>query len=96
MKLFTSGPWTCQQTGDRKRYVIGEGQSSWGTHVAEVYSDDIDREEAAANAKLIQSAPDLLDACSRALALLDNSSDEDKTEVREALAATMKKAGYFD
>lgn len=60
MSRPTPGPWTCKQTGDQKAYIIGEGQSAWGTHVAEVYSDDTDGDEARANACLITAAPELL------------------------------------
>lgn len=56
---WTPGPWSCKRTGDGKRYIIGAGQSAWGTHVAEVYADDTDADEAAANAALVKSAPDL-------------------------------------
>lgn len=56
----TPGPWTSTPSGDGKCYIIGDGQSSWDTHVAEVYSDDTDRDEAAANNRLIQLATDLL------------------------------------
>ena len=57
----TPGPWKCRQSGDGKFYLIGEGQPSWRTHVGEVHSDDIDSDEAAANASLIAAAPELLD-----------------------------------
>jgi hypothetical protein len=56
----TPGPWKCERSGDGKYYLVGDGQSSWGTHVAEVYSDDTDKHEAAANARLIHASPELL------------------------------------
>ena len=59
---FTTGPWACEKTGDGKRLIIGDNQSSWGTHVGEVHRDDIDRKEAEANAALIRKAPEMFAA----------------------------------
>lgn len=60
----TPGPWPCEHTGDAKRYLIGKGlvDGPRGYDVAEVYSDDCDPSEAAANAHLIAAAPDLYEA----------------------------------
>lgn len=81
---FTPGPWKCEHTGDHKRYVIGDGQSLFGTHVAEVYSDDTDTDEAAANAALIQHAPDLLAAL---VALVETEeASKQRFEVGEVIA----------
>ena len=81
---FTPGPWKCQHTGDRKHYVIGAGQSLFGTHVAEVYSDDTDTDEAAANAALIQHAPDLLAAL---VALIEaEEASKQRFDVGEVIA----------
>ena len=57
----TPGPWPIKPTGDFKRIVIGDGlvDGPGGYEVAEVYSDDCDRDEAMANAHLIAAAPDL-------------------------------------
>ena len=60
MSKHTPGPWTLTRTGDHKRWIVGNRQSTWGTEVAEVYSDDTDPDEAAANARLIATAPELL------------------------------------
>ena len=59
----TRGPWPIKPTGDGKRIIVGEGlvEGPNGYEVAEVYSDDCDRDEAMANARLIGAAPDLLD-----------------------------------
>jgi len=62
MTKHTPSPWGFEQTGDHKRYIIGKERSTWGTNVAEVYSDDTDQGEAAANARLIAAAPELLKA----------------------------------
>lgn len=61
---WTPGPWPWEYTGDGKRIVIGAGlvEGPGGYEVAEVYSDDCPREIAEANASLIASAPDLLEA----------------------------------
>ena len=58
---WTKGPWPIKPTGDFKRIVIGDGlvDGPGGYEVAEVYSDDCDRDEAMANAHLIAAAPDL-------------------------------------
>lgn len=58
---WTPGPWPIKPTGDFKRIVIGDGlvEGPGGYEVAEVYSDDCDRDEAMANAHLIAAAPDL-------------------------------------
>ena len=58
----TPGPWNLSKSGDGKSITIGEGQSSWGTRVGEVYRDDIDSDEADANARLIAAAPEMLEA----------------------------------
>jgi hypothetical protein len=73
----TPGPWRKIRTGDGKRYVIGEGQSKWGTEVAEVYADDTDPEEAKANACLIQRAPEMLDVLEDVSEYLDGYADID-------------------
>jgi len=59
----TPGPWPITETGDGKRFVIGEGLVGGpkGYEVAEVYSDDAPYEETIANARVIAAAPDLLD-----------------------------------
>ena len=56
---WTKGPWPIKPTGDFKRIVIGDGlvDGPGGYEVAEVYSDDCDRDEAMANAHLIAAAP---------------------------------------
>ena len=58
---WTKGPWPIKPTGDFKRIVIGDGlvDGPGGYEVAEVYSDDCDRDEAMANAHLIAAAPDM-------------------------------------
>lgn len=52
----TPGEWRTSYTRDGKAILINKGR------VAEVYSDDIDEDEAEANARLIAAAPDLLGA----------------------------------
>lgn len=88
----TPGPWTKDLTGDGKYYIIGDGQSQWGTHVAEVYSDDTDRDEAAANSNLIQHAPELLAACEAALAAFRAKCEGQHAWPREQLEAAIAKA----
>lgn len=56
---FTPGPWACKLTGDRKHWILGDGQSTWGTEVGTIHRDDIDRDEAEANATLIRNAPEM-------------------------------------
>jgi len=103
----TPGPWTCQRTGDHKRYIIGDGQTKWGTEVAEVYSDDTDHDEAAANAALIQHTPDMLQLLTTAYDILGNhetvtianglmecedDNNEDVIALRRDIAALIAKA----
>ena len=73
---WTKGPWPIKPTGDFKRIVIGDGlvDGPGGYEVAEVYSDDCDRDEAMANAHLIAAAPDLYAALDGLLGLLDAGS----------------------
>ena len=73
---WTKGPWPIKPTGDFKRIVIGDGlvDGPGGYEVAEVYSDDCDRDEALANAHLIAAAPDLYAALDGLLGLLDAGS----------------------
>jgi len=48
------GPWPMTPIrGGDKHILIGDHCSTWGTHVAEVYRDDTDTNEADANAQLI-------------------------------------------
>ncbi len=92
----TKGPWPIEQTGDGKRYLIGNGlvEGPNGYEVAEVYSDDCDPDEALANAKLIAAAPELLEAAERALNYLQNTEDEFGISLgcAEALRAAIAKA----
>ncbi|QPQ55567.1 hypothetical protein IC614_02905 [Allosphingosinicella flava] len=69
---FTPGPWPVKRSGDGKRYIVGDGlvEGPHGYEVAEVYSDDCDPDEAKANAHLIASAPELVDACEDSLKTL--------------------------
>lgn len=86
---FTPGPWACEKTGDGKRFIIGDNQSSWGTHLAEVHRDDIDRDEAEANAALIRHAPELFAALEDMVAAYDDDTEEAfpaLDRAREALA----------
>ncbi len=64
MGEHTPGPWPIELTGDGKRIIVGKGlvEGPNGYEVAEVYSDDCDPNEADANARLIASAPELLEA----------------------------------
>ncbi len=55
----TKGAWELKMTGDGKDILINEG------YIGKVHSDDIDEEEAWANAKLIAAAPDLLSCLQR-------------------------------
>lgn len=71
MKQHTAEPWKAERTGDRKRYLVTGKE---GYCVAEVDSDDIDRDEAAANCALILAAPDLLAICREMLDALDGST----------------------
>ncbi len=75
---WTKGPWPIKPTGDFKRIVIGDGlvDGPGGYEVAEVYSDDCDRDEAMANAHLIAAAPDLYAALERALNFIANTESE--------------------
>ena len=58
---WTPGPWPYKPTGDGKRITIGAGlvEGPNGYEVAEVYSDDCNMVEAAANARLIAAAPEM-------------------------------------
>jgi hypothetical protein len=73
MSKHTPGPWISDDVGpsDIRRYVVANSSSSAGFRViAELYlSDTWDdfRKEAEANARLIASAPDLLEALEMAL-----------------------------
>jgi len=87
---FTAGPWACEKTGDGKRWIIGENQSTWGTHVGEVHRDDIDRDEAEANAGLIQRAPEMHALLKKCFAHLNESRDT------QALALSLEVANLLD
>lgn len=72
---YTPGPWKLDLVGDGKRWILGNGQSSWGTEVGEVYRDDTDRDEAEANAKLIAAAPALLELLQQMLDVAENADE---------------------
>lgn len=59
MSKHTRGPWTTQFTGDRKVILIVEPD-------IEVDHDDVDLEEAQANARLIAAAPEMRDELAEA------------------------------
>mgnify|MGYP003443857007 FL=1 len=85
---WTPGPWPVKPTGDFKRIVIGDGlvEGPGGYEVAEVYSDDCDRDEAMANAHLIAAAPDLYAALAMAQLWLDVDGRFDMRGINAALA----------
>jgi len=92
----TPGPWPLSETGDGKRYVIGEGLVSGpkGYEVAEVYSDDCDPAEAIANARLIAAAPDLLAALERLVpADFHEHPDDFMDDWHQAVAAIVRAKG---
>lgn len=89
---FTPGPWACEKTGDGKRFIIGDNQSTWGTHVAEVHRDDIDRDEAEANAALIRHAPELFAALVALVEAKDASIDQFTAKEIDGIEAAMKRA----
>jgi hypothetical protein len=65
----TLGPWKC----DWSIQVGGNIKSGWqvfDSNETELVIDIPDSEEAEANAQLIAAAPELLDACQKALSLL--------------------------
>lgn len=62
---FTKGEWVLKMTGDGKAILINEG------YIGLVHSDDIDGDEAWANAKLIAAAPYLLSCLQYALSDLE-------------------------
>lgn len=88
----TPGPWPWVRTGDGKRIVIGAGlvDGPNGYEVAEVYSDDCDREVAEANARLIAAAPEMFVALREARDLLLAHDTISGTEKLEALIARIE------
>ena len=85
---WTKGPWPIKPTGDFKRIVIGDGlvDGPGGYEVAEVYSDDCDRDEAMANAHLIAAAPDMYAALEMAQLWLSVDGRFDMQGINAALA----------
>ena len=83
----TRGPWPIKPTGDGKRIIVGEGlvEGPNGYEVAEVYSDDCDRDEAMANARLIAAAPDLLELARQYLNDMRHPPAPDSRERRVSL-----------
>ena len=57
-KKHTPGPWPIRKLD--KRIIVGEELIEGAYDIAEVYADDCDPDEAAANAALIAAAPDML------------------------------------
>jgi hypothetical protein len=79
----TPGPWAIGIDSDSERMQV----IAWtGDHVAYVECDPLD-----ANARLIAAAPDLLEACLDAYALLINGEEGSDSTVDEVLA-TLRRA----
>jgi len=81
----TEGPWwACPPDADSGNWEVEDGYG----HTATVYGDD---DPAAANARLIAAAPDLLAALKRLVDYCDNHSDYDS--IGAACAAIAKAEG---
>ena len=87
--VHTAGPWPIEPTGDGKRIIIGKGlvEGPNGYEVAEVYSDDCQREVAEANARLIAAAPELLEALEH---IINGALSLPRFAEEQALAALAK------
>ena len=84
---FTQGEWYQAISPETKKAYIGAKKTHY---IAEVLTHEWDFEETEANAKLIAAAPELLEACQRALQVLD--SENIFGQARLLLAVAIKKA----
>lgn len=68
----TPGPWLISSEDRAFVYALGdEGTNSFWAHVLTAGPERVSREECAANARLIASAPDLLEALQAVVAAWD-------------------------
>lgn len=83
--MHTPGPWEVNggaiETVATPSFVIGRAYDE------EDYGNDIDRSTGEANARLMAAAPDLLVACQRCLAMLNDSLEGQTNPDGEAFVA---------
>ena len=93
----TPGPWTANQFGNQGVWDIHRSTPTLdGGYFGRVEPLHVTREaldEAAANARLIAAAPDLLAACLHASKFAADGSYEDFCEMKEHLLDAIAKAG---
>lgn len=96
MSGHTPGPWTVDQRAGNSLSIDGPE----GREIASVYDEDIDdvTPQQEADARLMAAAPDLLDACDRALGLIaavvkhQRVSEKEVRAMAVILSGTLTKA----
>jgi len=68
--------WHCNFTHTNKRRVLSEITKDGSTRGIAEFLDEKDESEVLANARLIAAAPDLLEACKRAIACMRDEYPE--------------------
>lgn len=88
---FTQGEWSYRPTATNNGYYIETvDQSHQNTFIGEVGGGLQSKSEIEANAKLVAAAPELLEACERALQVLEQENIFG--QARLLLAVAIKKA----
>lgn len=88
---FTQGEWSYRLTATNNGYYIETvDQSHQNTFIGEVGGGLQSKSEIEANAKLVAAAPELLEACERALQVLEQENIFG--QARLLLAVAIKKA----
>lgn len=86
MSKYTPGPWAWL-VDDKCIWIGVRGSANYLHTFAEVDYDDVDHEEAEANALLIAAAPELLEAL---CLLVDRIESPDGNPIKKARAAIAK------
>jgi hypothetical protein len=99
MNMHTPGPWQWRQNHPRAVYMYEveavDGKSTRIACIGDCYPDERDAamiEQQQANARLIAAAPELLEACKRAIAFLSLGPDYNPQNVAEVLWSAIDKA----
>ena len=93
MSKHTPGPWVVGISCENRIHCVDAFDNGELFEVCEVWGIDLDKiesEESRANARLISAAPDLLDACEKALLWMQSTSSFAAAEM--ILAEAISKA----
>jgi hypothetical protein len=93
MSKHTKGPWAVHEWSSGWSIYGGRSPLFAGIEVARIAAEDDERERQNADARLIATAPDLLEACEALTATAREGTDGYNAAYRSALAAIKKARG---